>query len=156
MGCAREARSQACGNLEEHWLENNWRYWLTDLNLSRRCFPIFYILFTNLFKNGVKIHKYWLTLIMIIKLVNVEWALSCSFSQIVPHENQHVCVFFGPYYHFSFVFWIKTNTQGNVATTCPYESPWTPTFDDLVRFWIMSVKNNPRYNVSLVDNWRHW
>ena len=81
---------------------------------------------------------------------------ACSFSQIVPHENQHVCVFFGPYYHFSFVFWIKTNTQGNVATTCPYESPWTPTFDDLVRFWIMSVKNNPRYNVSLVDNWRHW
>ena len=38
MGCAREARSQACGNLEAHWLENNWRYWLTDLNLSRRCF----------------------------------------------------------------------------------------------------------------------
>ena len=55
MGSARQARSQACGTFEERWLENNWRYWLTALNLSRRCFLNFYILFTNLFKKYRKI-----------------------------------------------------------------------------------------------------
>ena len=75
------------------------------------------------------------------------WCEACSFSKICFHENTTCLCCFGPYYHFSCIFRIKKDAQGNFAINGPYESPWIPTFDDLVQFQIMSVQNNPHVDL---------
>ena len=57
--------------------------------------------------------------------------------------------FFGPYGHFSWFFWVQKDAQRNLAHNDVYKSPWSPEFDHLVKFWIMSVQNNPCLSWSL-------
>ena len=72
------------------------------------------------------------------------WCEACSFSKIFFDENQHFCVFLDhPYCDFSWFFRIKKDAQRNLAPNGPYESPWTPIFNHLVQFWIMSVPKQP-------------
>ena len=64
-------------------------------------------------------------------------------SQRYVFTKNNIFVFFWPYNHFSSFFRIKKDAQRNLATNGPYESPWTPIFDHLVQFWIMSVPKQP-------------
>ena len=70
------------------------------------------------------------------------WDEACSFSKICFHEKQHFCVFW-TILSFCFIFFYKKDAQWNLAKIDPNESPWTPIFDHLVRFWIMSVPKQP-------------
>ena len=68
--------------------------------------------------------------------------------RFVSRKSSFLC-FFEPYCNFSYFFWNKKDAQHNLAKIGPYESPWTPEFDNLVQFWIMSVQNKPRLSWSL-------
>ena len=70
------------------------------------------------------------------------WRLTNCFSR----KSTRLC-FCGPYYHFSDLCRIKKNAQGNLAIDVPLESPWIPTFDDVVQFGIRLVQNNAHFDL---------
>ena len=62
-------------------------------------------------------------------------------SQRFVFTNINMFVFFLT--RLSFILLNKKDAQRNLAPNGPYESPWTPIFDHLVQFWIMSVPKQP-------------
>ena len=71
-------------------------------------------------------------------------------SRIIYHAIQYIAVLLDLTVIYFGLFQIQQDARSNLATNVPYESMWT--FDVIVQFWIMFVQNNPRYNLSLVDN----